>query len=180
MKEEMQITLEYLQEKIKAKSYADNNCLIWTGWTEGANEAPVIRVDGKRYRVRPMLFELTKGRPVKDNARLVMRCKNECCLRVSHMTEKSRSQIAKEAAKKRNPMLMKAAGIAQAKRQGWGKLSEDQRVEIWMDRDTPSKELAEKYGVGKEWINYIRSKSASDKALAQAASVFNPFYLLAA
>ncbi len=67
---------------------SESGCWIWTGTVKRGS--PMLKVDGERRCVRPMLFEMHHGgRPqsgMVDHPRIRMRCSGGACVNPAHMS----------------------------------------------------------------------------------------------
>ena len=66
----------------------EDGCWIWTGTTKRGS--PMMKVDGERRCVRPLVYEMHHGgRPqsgMVDHPRIRMRCGGEACVNPAHMS----------------------------------------------------------------------------------------------
>ena len=74
-----------LEDRIMAKvKILKNGCWMWTGTVDREDSGGVMKIDGKKFTVRRILWEIHNGR-LPDKVRLVARCKKQKCVNPAHI-----------------------------------------------------------------------------------------------
>lgn len=150
------MTLTELQSRCTLCPECDTNWL-WAGHPSTAGHKIVVRINKKRYPVRRTIFELHKGRAVKKGHCIVTDCANAKCMNPELLREVTKAGVIKREIEA--GLILNAAhkaSVILGSRRRPSKLG-DKALEIFQS-DLSSTELAKKYGVSRQAVNYLKNQ----------------------
>ena len=164
-------------DRILANCEEFGECLLWKGVMANSNPQLWVRAteqDPRNYvPARRLVYEATKGMPIRSGYFPVMKCREPRCLNPAHIVILTRSQIGLLATKEgKYGTPARRAAISKARRQDTrSKLTLALANEIRVSTDT-GPVLAERYGIDKSLVNRIKRGEVWRNGVANS-SAFN-------
>lgn len=136
-------------DRILGRTREIGGCMEWAGYAV-QGKFPQIRVEGKLYPVRRLVWLLTRG-ATRSDLWITNKCGNPLCVNPDHLVAHTRSKAMADA--KRPPSH--AAKIANGKRRSSALTMEIVREIRSSDERNPV--LAERFGISAGYVSHIRN-----------------------
>lgn len=136
-------------ERIKARTYDDGGCWIWTGSNNGAGH-PKLQNGSARRKV----WELSKSAPQKHLV-ISVTCGNALCLNPDHLMCTTKAVVSRISNARTSVKLRRSASSAKANRVKLGKITMEIAREI-RSSDKQGKDWAKELGVSVSLVSHVR------------------------
>lgn len=140
-------------EQIRMRCREDGDCWIWITKDKG-QDGPRSYKKGKRFYIRPLIYQHKHGKAHPADKRLTTSCGNRLCLAPDHVEARTPSWL--------NSRMM-SSGVAQnpayrAKMSAAKKKKvDDAGVADIRASLLPAQDLAERYGITAAYVNMLRA-----------------------